>query len=167
MERRGNAIIPAVLGLAAMLLVAGWLGGPEDDGSDEPAEDVTLIIDFEGFDPDTFPGQRVEWDMDVGGEWVKVSEDRTEGAFYVISNLTASNALDILVAADLVTGIPIEHHVESMGAFIDSIDGVVNGREGHYWSYYINDEYGLVSADAADLDDGDEVRWLYMGNPFG
>ena len=103
----------------------------------------------------------------MGGEWVKVREDRPEGAYYVINNLTASNALDVLKAADLATGITIEHHVESMGAFVDSIDGVVNGRDGHYWSYYINDDYGLTSADSAALTDGDEVRWLYMGNPFG
>lgn len=153
--------------MVMMVLTAGCIITPEEGNDDEPARDVTLIIDFEGYDPDTFSGQRVEWSLDVGGEWVKVREDRTEGAYYVINNLTASNALDILMAADLATGITIEHHVESMGAFIDSIDGVVNGRDSHYWSYYINDEYGLTSADSAALSDGDVVRWLYMGNPFG
>ena len=68
---------------------------------------------------------------------------------------------------ELATGIVSVSHVESQGAFVDSIDGVVNGVEGHYWSYYINDEYGLVSADTAELEDGDVVRWVYMGNPFG
>jgi hypothetical protein len=156
-----------VLLIVMMILSAGCITTPQGGDDDELARDITLIIDFEDFDPDTHSGQRVEWKLDVGGEWVKVLEDRTEGAYYVINNLTALNALDVLRAADLATGIPIEHHVESMGAFVDSIDGVVNGRDGHYWSYYINGEYGLVSADSADLDDGDEVRWLFMGNPFG
>ena len=70
-------------------------------------------------------------------------------------------------AAAEATGIDIQHHVESQGAFVDSIDGVVNGLEGHYWSYYVNDEYGLVAANDADLSEGDTVRWVYMGNPFG
>ena len=156
-----------ILLMVMMVLTAGCIVTPEEGDDDEPARDVTLIIDFEGYDPDTFSGQRVEWNLDVGGEWVEVREDRTEGAYYVINDLTASNALDILGAAAEATGIHVQHHVESMGAFVDSIDGVVNGRDSHYWSYYINDEYGLTSADSATLSDGDEVRWLYMGNPFG
>jgi hypothetical protein len=54
-----------------------------------------------------------------------------------------------------------------MGAFVDSIDGVENGRDGHYWSFYVNDEYGLVATDTAPVSDGDVVRWVYMGSPFG
>lgn len=156
-----------ILSIAMMVLTAGCIITPDGSDDDEPAKDLTLIIDFEGYDPDTFSDQRVEWNLDVGGEWVKVLEDRTEGAYYIINNLTASNALDILEAADLVTGIPIEHHTESMGAFVDSVDGVVNGRDGHYWSYYINDDYGLTAANSAALSNGDTVRWVFMGNPFG
>jgi hypothetical protein len=109
----------------------------------------------------------VEWNPDGDGGWTRVTEARPDDAYYSINGLAATDALDILSAAAKATGIQIVHHVESQGAFVDSIDGVVNGRDGHYWSYYINGDYGLVAADAADLSDGDEVRWVYMGNPFG
>jgi hypothetical protein len=150
-----------------VLLVAGCISGPNGDDGDRSARDVTLIIDFQGFEPHTFPGQRVEWNLGEGEEWTEVKEERPAGAYYIVNDLTASDALDILVAGEAATGVPARSHVESQGAFIDSIDGIVNGRSGHYWSYYINDEYGLVSADKADLSDGDVVRWIYMGNPFG
>jgi hypothetical protein len=161
-----KGLVPVVTVVMA-LLIAGCITFPDEDEDIEGAMDVTLIIDFEGFDPDTFPDQRVEWNVDTVGDYDKRQEPRAEGAYYVVNDLVASDALDVLTEAERVTGIAIRHHVESQGAFVDSIDGIVNGLDGHYWSYYINDEYGLVSADAADLDDGDEVRWTYMGNPFG
>jgi len=64
-------------------------------------------------------------------------------------------------------GNDVEHHMEPMGAFVESVDGVENGRDGHYWSYYVNGDYGTVAADSKDLEDGDVVRWVFMGNPFG
>ncbi len=153
--------------MALVLLVAGCITAPPDGDDESPAKDLTLIIDFQGFDPDTFPDQRVEWNLTVGEEWADVLEERPEGAYYIINDLTASDALDVLASATRATGVPTEHHTESQGAFVDSIDGIVNGRDGHYWSYYINDEYGLVAANDAHLSDGDVVRWVYMGNPFG
>lgn len=155
-----------VLVVVGVLLVSGCIT-PEENDDIVPARDITLIIDFEGFDPDTYPDQRIEWNMDTVGDYEKKEEDRGEGAYYVINDLSASDALDILTEAERVTGIVTVHHVESQGAFVDSIDGIVNGKDGHYWSFYINDEYGLVSANTATLENGDVVRWVYMGNPFG
>jgi hypothetical protein len=153
------------MSIVTVLLVTGCLSSP--DGDDGPAKDITLIIDFEGFDPDTYPDERVEWNVDTVGDYDRKTEERAEGAYYVINDLAATDALHILEVAEDATGIPTIFHMEAQGAFVDSIDGIVNGQDGHYWSYYINDEYGLVSADTADLEDGDEVRWVYMGNPFG
>lgn len=157
-----------ILPIIMVLLVAGCITTTNgDDDEDGLAKDITLIIDFEGFDPASFPDQRAEWNLNEGDEWTLVKEERPEGAYYVINDLTTTDALDVLGAAAEATGIHVQHHVESQGAFVDSIDGIVNGRDGHYWSYYINDEYGLVAANDADLSDGDVVRWVYMGNPFG
>ena len=156
-----------VLTVVMALLVAGCITMPNGGENDGQAEDITLVLEFEDFDPNSFPDQRVEWDPDGEGGWTRVTEARLDDAIYVINGLTATDALDILGAAAEATGIHVQHHVESQGAFVDSIDGVVNGRDGHYWSYYVNGDYGLVAADAADLSDGDEVRWVYMGNPFG
>ncbi len=167
MNRQWKVTVPAVISLVMVLLVAGCITNPDDDDDDGPAEGLILIVDFQGFDTDTFPDQRVEWNRGDGEDWVEVKEERPEGTYYIINDLTASDTLDILGAAAEATGIHVQHHVEFQGAFIDSIDGIVNGQDGHYWSYYINGEYGLVSADSADLNNGDELRWVFMGNPFG
>ena len=167
MAKVGFKGLVLVTSIVVVLLVAGCMTNPDDDDGNGGAIDVTLIIDFEGFDPDTYPDKRVEWSMDTVGDYDRSVEDRAEGAYYVVNDLSATDALDVLTEAELATGIVSVSHVESQGAFVDSIDGVVNGVEGHYWSYYINDEYGLVSADTAELEDGDVVRWVYMGNPFG
>ncbi len=156
-----------VLTVVMALLVTGCITLPNGGENEGQAEDITLVIEFEDFDPDSFPDQRVEWDPDGDGGWTRVTQERPDNALYVITGLKASDALDVLSAASKASGIDVQHHVESQGAFVDSIDGVVNGRNGHYWSYYIDGDYGLVAADAADLSDGDEVRWVYMGNPFG
>ncbi|UCC93034.1 MAG: DUF4430 domain-containing protein [Thermoplasmata archaeon] len=156
----------AVLAVVAVLLVSGCLTTSNGD-DDVPAKDITLIIDFEGFDPDTFPDQRVEWTKGDGAQHTIDREDRVEGALYIVNDLEATDALDVLAAAEEATGVSAVFHIEAQGAFVDSIDGIVNGRDGHYWSYYVDGEYGLVSADSADLENGDLVRWVYMGNPFG
>ena len=163
----GWAATATIISMAMVLLAAGCIAPGGDLDDDPPAVDVTLIIDFEGFDPDTFPDQRVEWELTGDDVWTEVKVDRPDGAYYVINDLTATDALDVLTAAAEATGVEIQYHVESQGAFVDSIDGIVNGRDGHYWSYYVENEYGLVAANDADLTDGDTVRWVYMGNPFG
>lgn len=148
-----------------VLLFAGCITPGGDDGGS--AHDVMLTIDFEDFSPDTNPGKTVLWNRTDGGGWESVTEDRPRGTVYMVMGLEAGNVLEALATASDVTDVPVVSHFEGQGAFVDSIDGVENGQDGHYWSYYVNDEYGLVSADAANLDDGDAVHWVYMGNPFG
>jgi hypothetical protein len=153
--------------LLPILLLAGCIGGP-DDSNGAQEEGVTLIIDFEGFEPETHPWKRAVWSPDGEGNWSLSLEDPPKnGTVYYVLNVTAATVLDALVEAGRVTGVEVMDHRESMGAFVDSIDGVENGRDGHYWSYYLNDEYGVEASNKAAISDGDEVRWVYMGNPFG
>jgi hypothetical protein len=86
---------------------------------------------------------------------------------YVVHNLTARTPLGALLAGATASGFDVRHHIESMGAFVDAIAGVENGRGGHYWSYYVDGEYGTVSSDRARLSGGDTVRWVYLGSPVG
>jgi hypothetical protein len=161
-------VISVLAIIAPALVLGGCIGGPDDDGDGARADGVTLVIDFKGFAPDTHAGHNVTWDPDGDGNWSLLAEPRVDNdTLYVVHNVTAGNVLEALVNASAVAGFFVESHQESLGAFVDAIDGLANGADGHYWSYYLNGEYGIISSDRAAISDGDEVRWVFMGNPFG
>jgi len=167
MEKKREAVraIPVVAILLAVVFAGCIQPGPDGDGARE--DGVTLVIDFEGFDPDTLPGMKVNWSPDGKGAWDLFSEATDGDTVYTVHNVTGTSVLDVLLAAADVTGIEVGHHTESMGAFVDRIDGIENGRDEHHWSYYVNGGYGTVASDRYTVEDGDTVRWVYMGNPFG
>ena len=161
-----RALVAALI--VPTLLLSGCIGGPPSSNGDGTAEELTVIIVFEGFDPDTFPDKVAMWESNGDGNWTLTTEEAgEEGVTYTIRHVEAATVLDALVEAGRAGRFPVEHHKESQGAYVDSIDGVENGREGHFWSFYLNDEYGLVASDAATVEGGDQVRWVSMGNPFG
>ncbi len=49
-----------------------------------------------------------------------------------------------------------------MGMFVDSINGV-QGNEGKYWVYYLNDKKASVGISKNFLKEGDTVRWEREG----
>jgi len=151
--------------LLAVSTLPGCLQEPSDDGR---AETVTLRIEFAPEAPSAYPGNVTEWTPDGHGNWSLTSRLATDGkAVYIVNNLTAKDALGALTAGATAAGFEVRHHTEPMGAFVDSVAGVENGRGGHYWSYYLNGEYGTASSDRADLSGGDTVRWVYLGSPVG
>ncbi len=162
--RIAPTLLAAVLLLAASAL-PGCLQEPSGGGK---AVSVTLRVEFTSEAPPAYPGNVTEWMPDGQGNWTLASRNATDGkAVYIVHNLTARTALGALLAGASAAGFGVRHHSESMGAFVDSIAGVENGRSGRYWSYYINGEYGTVSSDRADLSGGDAVRWAYLGSPVG
>ena len=44
---------------------------------------------------------------------------------------------------------------------VDSIAGVVNGRDNKYWQYWINGVYGMVGADKQPVENGDIIEWKF------
>jgi hypothetical protein len=165
MRRTSKGALVAVV-ITAMVIVSGCIGAP-DEGDGAEGDGVTVIIDFEGYSPETRPGERAEWTPDGDSGWSVLVEPRNEGALYLVHNVTGTTVLDVLLSAADAAGFAVDHDQEAMGAFVDAIDGVENGREDHHWSYYLNGEYGLIASDKAYVEDGDEVRWVYVGNPFG
>lgn len=167
MVMSGRVALLAVL-IVPVLVVSGCIGGPPGNDDNGIAEDLTVVIEFEGFDPDTFPDKVAKWESDGEGNWTLTTEEAAEGgATYTVRSVSADTALEALVEAGRAGRFEVEHHKGSQGAFVDIVDGIENGRDGHFWSFYVNDEYGLVASDAATVEDGDEVRWVYMGSPFG
>ena len=162
--RLASTMLAAVLLLAASAL-PGCLQEPSGGGS---AVTVTLRVEFAPEAPSVHAGDVTEWAPDGHGNWSLTSRNATDGkAVYIVHDLTAGTALGALLAGATAAGFEARHHSEPMGAFVDSIAGVENGRSGRYWSYYVNGEYGTVSSDRADLSDGDTVRWVYLGSPVG
>ncbi len=146
---------------------AGCIQGGQDEKDGAREDGVTLVIDFEGFEPETRPGTLSTWSPGDDGVWVLDTQDTGGDTVYTVNNVTGTTVLDVLLAAAEAAGLDVEHHQEGMGAFVDSIDGIENGRDDHHWSYYVNDEYGSIASDRANVADGDVVRWVYLGNPFG
>jgi hypothetical protein len=162
-HRRGRTALLLTLLIAA--LMSGCLSEPEVG---PPVDTVQVTIEFKGYQPDTHPGKMATWTPEGEGRWgINLVEAGDNGTIYVVLQLNASTVLDALLAAAEASDIIVEHHQESMGAFVDSIDGVENGRDGHFWSYYLDGEYGTVAADRAALESGAIVRWVYLGNPVG
>jgi hypothetical protein len=165
-DRIGGWIV-AVVAVVLVTTLAGCIQSGPDDGDGAHEDGVTLVIDFEGYDPDTMPGRVATWSPNGRGEWVLVSEETDGDTMYTVNNVTGTTVLDVLLAAAEVGGFIVDHRIEGMGAFVEAIDGLENGRDDHHWSYYVNGEYGSVASDRAVVEDGDTVRWVFMGNPFG
>jgi len=51
--------------------------------------------------------------------------------------------------------------VPSESVLVTSIDGLEGGDGGRWWQYWVNDAYGTVGADHAQLHDGDVVEWRF------
>jgi hypothetical protein len=172
---RGGALGAFAVALAVVLVatsLVGCLQGPED-GDGEPVS-VTLRVEFGPEDPSIHAGQVTEWTPDGRGNWTLASlVNATDGrAVYVVRGLNASTTLGALLAGASAAGFEVGLHTESMGSFVDSIAGVDNGHDDHYWVYYVGDgsdrgEFGSVSSDRAGVSAGDVVTWVYQGNPVG
>lgn len=163
-----GAHIAACAGAMALLLVVAAAGCLQDgDGGDGERVTVTLRVEFGSEAPSMHAGKVAEWSP-ADGNWSLSLANSTDGTtVFVVRNVTASTALGALLAGGEAARFQVEHRKESMGAFVESVAGVENGRDGHYWSYYIDGEYGTVASDRADLSAGQTVRWVYLGGPGG
>lgn len=62
------------------------------------------------------------------------------------------------------TGLDVVVEDSSYGAYVDAIGGLATGDHGSAsgWTYTVNDEMVMDSADTCELADGDTVAWSYM-----
>lgn len=161
-------VVLVAMALAVLIVASALPGCLQEPSGGGRAVTVTLRVEFAPEAPSAYAGNVTEWTPDGHGNWSLTSRNATDGkAAYVVHNLTAKNALGALLSGASAAGFAVRHHSESMGAFVDAIAGVENGRGGHYWSYYVDGEYGAISSDRADLSGGDTVRWVYLGSPVG
>ena len=55
---------------------------------------------------------------------------------------------------------------EGMGVFVESIDGIKNGRDNKYWQYWVNNELPMIAADKREIKGGDRVEWKFAPADF-
>ncbi len=151
--------------MALLLLVA--TAGCIQDGTDGEKVTVTLRVEFGPDAPSLHAGKVAEWKPEASS-WNLTLANSTDGStVFIVHGVNASTALGALLAGGEAAQFLVKHRKESMGAFVESVAGVENGRDGHYWSYYIDGEYGAVASDRADVSAGQTVRWVYLGSPAG
>jgi hypothetical protein len=155
-------------GVAVLLLLAATTGClQDDDGGDGAKVVVDLSVEFGPEAPAAHAGKVAEW-TPADDNWSLSLVNSTDGGtVYIVRGVTASTAMGALLAGGTVAQFEVRHRTEAMGAFVESVAGVENGHDGRYWSYYIDDEYGTVASDRAQLSSGQTVRWVYLGGPGG
>ena len=98
---------------------------------------------------------------------------RIEGADWTIrydSNETANNtAFSILLEASVRLGFSVSYVPYQIpnGYYVTGINGSMNGAQGRYWQYWVNDVYPNVGADHMALHDDDLVLWRFTPSQEG
>ncbi len=151
MEKNSKYILIAIIGVACFtaLIIYNYAIIPEladfsDSNSDdttsgnpdrlESVYNITLIVDYSGLKPDkTAPKFSLH--------------DYKTTAFYATQKVC-----DIEYTGD-----------PEAEAFIIEIDGVKNNvdKPNYYWIYYVNGKYAAVGTSDFNLEDGDEIKWVY------
>ena len=55
---------------------------------------------------------------------------------------------------------------QEMGMLIKSIKGLVNGTDGQYWQYWLNNKYAAVASDKQAVKAGDVIMWKFTKAQF-
>lgn len=55
---------------------------------------------------------------------------------------------------------------QDMGMLIKSIKGLVNGTDGQYWQYWLNNKYADVASDKQAVKAGDVIMWKFTKAQF-
>jgi len=72
------------------------------------------------------------------------------------------NAFEMLKEESQKENFSLSYQDSSMGAFIESIDGVKNDSQtSHYWMFYVNGKLSDVGASSYEVKDGDAIKWNY------
>lgn len=120
------------------------------------------------------------WEMEEGNwSFEKVSPDKAEEEFelelgepeggshiiFIFKGLEKNNAsvFDLLILSADIGGFEIEHtHSKSLDAKrVTAIAGVVDGSDGGYWQYWVDDDYATMAADWNYPEGEHTVKWVF------
>jgi hypothetical protein len=83
-----------------------------------------------------------------------------EGNLIAYSDDTAFSILEELSNKNRVS-FEYTYYEEFDSVLIDSINGDVNGEDGKYWQYYVNEDIPMIGADKYTVSNGDYVEWRF------
>ena len=76
------------------------------------------------------------------------------------------SVFDLLKEASEKLSFSIKSKTYDIGVFIESINGIDGGKDNKYWSYYVNGEMPMISADKNLLKLGDKVDFKFEESKF-
>jgi hypothetical protein len=148
------------------MISTGCVQPQEELESAEPRK-ATVKIDFEDADVDFNCGMTTIWTF-KNGNWNYSTHSNTDETIWIFENVFSNNisVYGFLIDAAKIGDFEVKSKEHTYGILVESIGGVENGIESHYWQYWLNDEYGSVASDKQEVHDNDFIEWKYCGNPY-
>lgn len=92
---------------------------------------------------------------------LKIDSGDESSVATVSANIKAdNNVLDCLQRASAAQGFEVVVKNSSFGTLVQKIGDKENDSQ-NFWMFYVSGELGQVSADKAEIKDGDMVEWRY------
>jgi len=85
---------------------------------------------------------------------------------FVMNFSEKTTAFDLLKTKVEELGLNLETKTYDIGIMIETIGDKINGQDGKYWLYHVNNEMPMVSADKMIIKSGDKVEFKFEKSPF-
>ena len=96
-----------------------------------------------------------------------IKKGKDEVLQYQIAPVSDSTVFSLLEELSKQKNFEISYKIyPEIGVFVESIDGLVNGTDGKYWQYWVNNELPMVAADNLPVKEGDVVEWKFEASKF-
>ena len=92
--------------------------------------------------------------MVLGNGWT------LEGNLIAYGGDTAFSILEVFSNKNRVS-FEYTYYEQFDSVLIDSINGDVNGEDGKYWQYYVNEDIPMIGADKYTVSNGDYIEWRF------
>lgn len=104
----------------------------------------------------------------VAVEQATIKIVRNEGSsisldFEVTDGITAYQALNTITKQ---YGMELQTKEFDFGILVEGIGDLIGGQDDKYWSFYVNGEFALNSADNQLVNAGDVIEFIFQTNPF-
>lgn len=77
------------------------------------------------------------------------------------NTVTFTAEADKTVLDQLKTHAEVVTKEASFGVYVDSINGIVGGTDGKYWSYYVDGQMAQIGAGEYTTTGGEKVEWKF------
>ena len=121
-----------------------------------------LLFNFESKNPSgpALTSQQTENRVDL------LIDDGKEVKNFQIEFKQGMTAFDVLKNKAEELGLDLKTEQYDFGIFIKAINGVENGADKKYWTYYVNGQLPMVSSDKNTINSGDKIEFKFEKSPF-